>query len=339
MQSRSGVQNHSQDTYRHPPIKKDIATLFSLFYLIFTLGIGGTAAAEVSEPIVSDVTTRAFSVIWSSDEPVIDATVKVFSDESGTTELTTEFTISLISEDYPPALAQGIVKVDIVGLESDATYYFQTQTQTVSATISSPVMPPLPSVHTAAITTIANSANQPIVNDLILNRIYQPDGTTPAEGTLMIVRIPEVSDYPLSAFVGENIDAPFVIVDLNNLFDASGTSAEVPPDAVMEITEFRGTLCDPDTHELIRMRRTPEHEEDPPITELEDPIPCFSPNAIGADFSCDGRIGAGDFNLFLAQFGLQGPDCRYNSDFDLNTDDRVGAGDFNLFLSVFGNTE
>ena len=46
------------------------------------------------------------------------------------------------------------------------------------------------------------------------------------------------------------------------------------------------------------------------------------------------RFDFGDFLLFVAAFGAENPDAR----FDLNEDGQVNFGDFILFTSVFGRT-
>ena len=64
---------------------------------------------------------------------------------------------------------------------------------------------------------------------------------------------------------------------------------------------------------------------------------CFLPLkeiAAQADFDGSGKIDFGDFLLFVAAFGAENPDAR----FDLNEDGQVNFGDFILFTSVFGRT-
>ena len=56
--------------------------------------------------------------------------------------------------------------------------------------------------------------------------------------------------------------------------------------------------------------------------------------AAQADFDGSGKVDFGDFLLFVAAFGAESPDAR----FDLNEDGQVNFGDFLLFTSVFGRT-
>ena len=304
-----------------------LAGLLSFYLLSATV----PAVAVVSDTQITDVTTRAFSAVWVSSEQVTSATVQVFSDAGGSNDITATLNVTLVSPQS--ALLQGIAKVDVAGLAPATTAYVRTVTIGPSGqVVSSNLLP----VRTARESTKANSSNQPIINDLILDKIFLPDGVNPAEGALLLVKAPKISSYPLTAFVGQGFTAPAAVIDLNNLFnDATGLSAEVPAGAVLEVTEFRGLHCN-QNQKLAHMRLAPSHEETPPITELELPAKCFSPNNVAADFNCDKSIDPGDFNLFLSSFGTSIPTCRFNSDYDLNADKTIGPGDFNLFLSVFG---
>ncbi|MCP5443671.1 MAG: hypothetical protein H6968_11610 [Chromatiaceae bacterium] len=310
--------------------------------LMLMLGIVGLAHAAVRDTIITDVSTRAFSVVWVSDAAVTDATVRVFADAAGDFEITSSLNVVVESASIASAHSLGIVKVDVQGLQADTTYYVETETNTL---VFPAADDPLLDVTTAATTTVSNPDGTPITNDLIVHEIFEPDGVTPADGALLVLQIPSISQYPLTAFVADGIETPGAMVDLSNIVsDATGTNAQVTGDTVIQINEYRGAICASlDDQKLLRLRRAPTHEETPSISEAEISAPCFSPFGLAADFNCDARIGAGDLNLFLSKYGLSSteaePDCRFNEDYDLNADRRVGAGDLNLFLSVFGVTE
>lgn len=309
--------------------------------IVLAASLPMSAVAEIRDVTVADVTTRAFSVIWISDEPVLDAGLKVYLDENGLDEISANVDLTLVSSQYPPALDLGLIKIDVVGLEPDTTYFISLEMTTTSGSFVYPTAPPLLPVTTAVEVALAkaDSPDEPIVNDLILHAIFDPDGVSPTEGTLMLIDIPGLSAYPISAFVGQGIDAPLAIADLGNLFDTAGYSAQAPEGARLLISELRGLLCPPETQRLVRVRRVPAHDETPPITELEDPALCFA----SGDFNCSGAVDAADFNDFLIRFGSSSseaqPDCSFNPDFDLNTDGQVNAGDFNDFLITFGSSE
>ena len=71
--------------------------------LLFALWVT-VAGAAVTDVTIADVTTRAFSVVWVSDEAVDTATVRVFSDANGDTEITSTVQVTLVSSLFPPAL-------------------------------------------------------------------------------------------------------------------------------------------------------------------------------------------------------------------------------------------
>ena len=55
-----------------------------------------------------------------------------------------------------------------------------------------------------------------------------------------------------------------------------------------------------------------------------------------SDFDGDGKVGFGDFLLFVAQFGLSQGDAGYDARYDLDGDGRIGFSDFLLFANAFG---
>lgn len=328
--------------FKAPPEVSCQAMRVSALLLVLMLGVVGLTQAAVRDTIITDVSTRAFSVVWVSDQAVSDATVRVYQDPDGQIDITSSLIITIDSATIPSAHDLGIVKVDVQGLEADTTYYVETETDSY---VYPNTPDPLLEVTTALAATVANSDGTPITNDLLIHEVFNPDGSTPADGILLLLKIPSLSQYPLTAFVADGIAAPSTVIDLSNLIsDVTGTNVQVVGGTVIEISEYRGLHCtNLNEQKLVRLRRAPDHEEDPPISEAESVASCFAPGGTAADFNCDSRVGAGDFNLFLANFGVSSteatPDCKFNDDFDLNKDRTVGAGDFNLFLSVFGTVE
>ena len=71
------------------------------------IGLELPVVAAVIDVTATDVTTRRASMVWASDEPATDATVRVFADAAGTTELTG--TLSVILASQTPALDRGIM--------------------------------------------------------------------------------------------------------------------------------------------------------------------------------------------------------------------------------------
>lgn len=113
-----------------------------LLFLLGILLVPARASATVTDITVSDVTTRAFALVWISDQVVLDASVRVFAEPAGTTDLTAGLSQTLISGSFPPALDQGIVKVSVEGLSAATCVYAQTETQIAAGTVLSPAGPP-----------------------------------------------------------------------------------------------------------------------------------------------------------------------------------------------------
>ena len=117
-----------------------IARLHSGFLAALLL-LTAPAFAEVRYVTITDVTTRAFAVVWVSDQPILaGTTVRVFNDVDGFDEITSSLTVTLLRVDEPPAMVSGIAKVDVVGLAADTTVYVQTIT--VGDSSPSPVVFP-----------------------------------------------------------------------------------------------------------------------------------------------------------------------------------------------------
>lgn len=314
------------------------AGVWLMAWILCALGIIAPVNAAVYDTTACNVTTRAFSVVWASDEVVTGALVRVYADDQGLVELTGSLAVDLSSATVSMAHGQGLVKVDVTGITADTLVYVQTETTGASGTVLYPQTAPYLPVRTALSTRKATVSNVPIASDLITHDVLAPDGVTPSEGTLLLATVPAISDYPLCAFAGDSVVAPAAVVDLNNLFEATtGLNAELVGGEALRLTEFRGLLCNPDAQALVRFRRVPVHEESPAITEQEAAGGCFT----GADFNCDGCVDPADFNEFLIKFGLvnQPLDCRFNADFDLSGDSRIDPIDFNELLMTFGVCE
>ncbi|MFQ5515555.1 MAG: hypothetical protein ACE5FG_14140 [Myxococcota bacterium] len=303
------------------------------------LTLSTPVAAAVSDLTVADVTTRSLSVVWVSDEAVSQATVSVFSDAAGTTEITSGLSVTLVSSAFPPALTQGVVKVDISGLPPDTCVYLQTATTGTSLVLEPPA-PPFLEACTALETTRGNALGQPIANDVIRHTFLGPDGASAASGALLLLSVPSVGAAPLSAFAGQDSTPPGALVDLNNLFDVqTGVSAEVLGGEVMTLTELRGLACPAlEDQRRLRFRRAPAHEEQAsvtqPITEIEDAVPCFF-----ADTVCDGVVNILDAQRVLNFLGATRGECAFNEDLDVVADDDINILDVQSVLNRLGESE
>lgn len=296
------------------------------------------AAAAVTDAQVTDVSPRGFSVIWVSDEPLVDATVKVFEDAQGTLEITSGLSVVLLADSFTPgAIQEGLVKVDVRGLDPGRTVYVQTQTSGSGGTVLFPASPPLIEARTAAGTTKVNGSGETIYNDLIRHEVFQADRTTPAFGALLLVEAPGLGSHPLSVYVGSGLPAPAAVVDLNNLHElATGVTADVPPGQILKITEYRGLYCTGlANHKLVRFRRAPQHAETGTvgkrITELELPDRCFF-----ADTVCDDTVNILDVQRVLNVFNATVGQCVFNPDVDIVNDGVINILDVQSVLNRFG---
>lgn len=293
-------------------------------------------SAAVFDVTTTDVTPRAFSVVWVSDEPIADATIKVYADADGLTELTGGLSVTLSS--FSASLALGIAKVDVAGLAPSTCYYFQTET-TGTGTVLSPAAPPFTQFCTAAATRKASALDEPIANDLICHDMFEPDGLTAASGALLVLSVPSVGAHPLAGFMGDGFQPPVAAVDLNNLFDASPElNAELTAGDIIRITEFRGLLCPGLAgHQSTRFRRVPDHEEisalGVPVTDLEFPDSCFF-----TDTFCDDTIDILDAQRVLTAFGSQPGSCAFNPDLDIVADQVIDILDVQSVLNRFGQS-
>jgi hypothetical protein len=291
-----------------------------------------TSQADVFDISIADVTTRSFSVVWVSDEPVLSATLRVFADADGITDLTPSLTIDTVSAALPPAHDRGIVKVSVAGLSAEQVIYVQTVTDTATGQAVSPATAPFLGAVTAFSTTRVQPGGAVIASDLIQHVVVNPlDGVTPTAGTLVLLKIPGLGSSPLSAIAGENGFTDSVI-NLNNYRDDGGTNIAVPVDEIFSITEYRGLLCAGlDKHKLVRFRRHPDQPGLAMITELKTPPKCFF-----ADTVCDDEVNVLDFQFILNSFSRTLGECGFNQDFDIVTDNVINILDVQSVLNRFG---
>ena len=206
---------------------------------------------DVSNVMVTDVTTVSFSVIWASSEAAT-ASLEVFQDGGGTTPVIganitphpldgTDTSIKVLAEN------NGVMKVRVTGLTSDTTYYFRTVTTSKSSSDTTyfPVAPELMSVTTEyeTVRTINSGGNLlPFSNDLILHACYLDDGVTPANGTLLLATVTG-GNYPVSAFIGDSVPSPYALIDLNNVFSRdSNENIDLSSGENLLLHNFRGML-------------------------------------------------------------------------------------------------
>ena len=223
----------------------------SLFFLLVLPVAAYGGVPEVSHVMLTDVTTTSFSVIWAASESSM-ADLEVYEDEAGNVVAADavitphpiesgDDTIKTAAED------NGVMKVRVTDLEPYTTYYFMTITTSKSSTDTTynPSAAPFTPVTTESETVRTYESGGdilPFSNDLIIEACYLNDGTTPAEGTLLLATLAGGS-HPITAFVGDGVDSPFAIIDLNNVFSRdTGENIDLSQGLNLTLLNFRGLL-------------------------------------------------------------------------------------------------
>jgi hypothetical protein len=224
------------------------ALLFGIFLLLANAQPAGAGVPEITNLFVTDVTTVSFSVIWASSEAGT-ADLEVFTDINGTTS-----PAGIVIRPHPvhsddqlirtAAEDNGVMKVMVAGLEANATYYFRTLTTSKStADIAAYPEAGLLSVATENQTTRTCESGEDIQlfsNPVIYEPCYLEDGVTAAEGTLLVATVAG-GRYPITAFVGDGIDLPYALIDLNNIFGRdSNENLDLDGGQSLTLMNFRG---------------------------------------------------------------------------------------------------
>lgn len=295
----------------------------------------------VSDILITDVTDRSFSVVWTASEPSTGS-LNVFDGPLCAT-LTTG--ILLLSH---PALAssstvrdairaaaedQGIFKVQVSGLAAATPYCVQTIT-TSKNTVEQTVAPGAPLAVTTetevsrAQTVPPSQDLRPFSNDIVVSPLYAPDQVTPVTGGLVAVEVVDLGSAPVTAFAGDTVAAPLSLVDLNNLYDnLTRTTMNLLGDERIRLLEYRGTVgC-----RLERFRKVPADLE---LAEVKSPGACFDPSDLDCNDTVDVRDIVRDIKGYLT---AQGDFC-YNSDLDQTLDGLVDIRDIVSVIGKFGTS-
>lgn len=235
-----------------------------LFSLLMLRAAAYGGVPEVNHVMVTDVTTCSFSVIWSASEAstaeASTANLEVYADENGAVPIA-----DAVIEPHPiecgneqirtMAEDQGVMKVRATGLAANTTYYFRTVTTSKSTNDITyhPDVAPLMYVTTQSLTvrTFTDGDNTvPFSNDIIIEECYLDDGTTPAEGTLLLATVAGAS-HPITTFVGDCIALPYALIDLNNIFGGdSFENLDLSQGLNLTLLNFRGMENSIVTHEV-----------------------------------------------------------------------------------------
>ncbi|MFA5905422.1 MAG: hypothetical protein WC836_15935 [Desulfobacula sp.] len=310
--------------------KKYILILIDLFSVFF-LAVNSMAGIPViTDMMITDVSTRSFSVIWSASEGGKPA-ILVFNDAEGLFPVTGiqttlqplkngNLSIQTLAEDI------GVMKVEVTGLLPDTIYYFKTITTSKSSgnITAYPETGPLSFVTTQSFTTrtVFGSDEVPFSNDLIVMDCYLPDGVSPAQGTLLVAEVSKGS-YPISEFVGDSLPSPGACLDLNNIFSATThRNMQLLGGESLTLTQVMGV------HGMKSKSYTIPFNNQ--LAQIKPPLPasCYG------DLDIDTDVDSKDLILFISEFKV----CHSNCMADVEPDSDVDIHDLAQFAAAFGKT-
>ena len=257
----------------------NLKVVWYLFFLIVVLPKCLVAGVpEVNLLMVTDVSTKSFSVIWSANE-ASSCSLEVYEDQEGLALVE-----GVVIEPHPvesgdlqiktAAENNGVMKVRVTGLEPATTYYYKTITtsKSTSESTSYPDLAPYLPITTETQTVRTSISGQNIVpfsNDVMIHPCYLDDDTTPAEGTLLLATV-EGANYPCTSFVGDSVALPYALIDLNNMFStASHENYDLVKGQNLTLLNFRGISG----NALI----TYAIPEDLSLTEIKSPSSALKP--------------------------------------------------------------
>lgn len=212
--------------------------LIALVLLSILLPVCAVHASPLFGPTITDVTTRAFSVVWTTDRDYATCGITLYADGNYRTPLNIDPSkITVITSEVHPGRAHHIAMVTVAGLDYDTTYYFH------------PVMDGSEMAYDGVVKTemCGGLAVDIFNNDVVHRAVYRSDGTSPAVGVLALAEIMDpgryaadpadpnavITDHPISAWVGEGLpgDATvtgydpdtisyeqYALLEMNNLF-------------------------------------------------------------------------------------------------------------------------
>ncbi len=127
----------------------------------------------------------------------------------------------------------------------------------------------------------------------------------------------------VTGVVGDGIEQPVALIDLNNLFGtASLQTADLVGSERLHLLNYRGLSgC-----RIERFRKVPA---DAGLSQMKAPAPCFD----RSDIDCNSRVNILDVLRVVGGFDSKAGDFCFNSDTDLN-----GSGNVNILdvLTVVG---
>ncbi len=328
--------------------------IFIKMFILMAIPAQAAVPDILSVPIVADVTTRSLSVIWVVDANDADPHIYVYNSPSGTPGSPSDITSTLTLEPMPvstgnssqtfadiqaAAQARGIQKIRVLGLNFNTTYYYQIYSSNGDG--NSSLFPASPDPVSTELQTSKTKLNGldivPFSNELMVVELFDETGAD-LNGGIVLVNIVESGasgNYPVSAFVGDGIDSPFAMIDINNVFgDTSHENMDCLGGERMDLLVVRGSNC---PQEQIKYRIVPSDDN---LDEAKLLTPCYNYDSDPkcTDNDCSGFISMMDVQNILDLLGSSLPECEYNDDFDVNPSDFISMMDVQEALDQLGQT-
>jgi len=291
----------------------------SIFILVFFVCISKNAIAEIIDRHITDVTSRSFSIVFSSTESIVTPDVKVYSDTGGLNNLAIQSDTISTAQQHQNGLA--IVRVH--SLDSSTLYYFNvTDNKDLAIYYPSTNMPSVTTFPLAAI----NVSNQLVSNDVIKLDIYRPDQIASLEGAIALLSIPTVSAFPISASVGSD---NFAYIDASNLKNGDADTPLLVEDGNIELKVLRGLLCDGAVdHMQVFYRKYGADLLDGPQVNLVK-------HCSKEDTVCDDQINVLDVQFVLNSLNSTSSECSFTGELDVVEDQQVNVLDLQQILNNF----
>ncbi|MGA1865796.1 MAG: hypothetical protein ACMUHX_12135 [bacterium] len=227
--------------------EKRFLITFIITFSISLIFMTQTTAMALFGPQIVDVTTKAFSVVWTTGGTYTSCDIVLYTGSNYSTQMTLDSSQKIIetSTGFPGEAGKqyGLAKVTVVGLSVDTTYYFRLKQN--GSFLSGNY-----SVKTANLRGFSSTDpnnNDLVSNDIIHKAVYKSNGTSPATGALVLAYVydytvdPQTSPdntksyYPISAWVGDGMIGAggstynpadisyqqYAALNLNNLFEKS----------------------------------------------------------------------------------------------------------------------
>jgi len=215
--------------------------LFMLVVFIAILIPFDAKAVSGSDVFVTDVTPTSFTVVWSIPGLSRSGEIEVYPDPRGEastklTNLTTEiqFTESGDASLAALALANGLMRVRVSGLQPDTAYFFKTRTMLEDFSYAW-----FPAAGNALLGVKTQKISKTVSAESYGKSVNQTDGVTPASGSIMLMAVQD-SPYPVSTMIGDGPVADLGIVNASNYYAIDGKNRELSGGMPLAVTVLGG---------------------------------------------------------------------------------------------------